>query len=277
MALVDDLGLFWRDLPGDRRATKAYSLTMLLKQNGRLADLLPLLQSKKPNINWQVMLVDAVQEEALQTYCEQMSNLLVEFDQQDEKLQEIVKKQTSNILQEMDGERKGSVLRFLRESGLIDNVDIFETSSVDLSEANLRGTNLTETSLVKAYMAGANLSKANLSGADLQGANLIRANLGGANLWSANLSGADLSDAHMWGANLNKANLYGANLSRAHLSGADMWGADLRQADLYRAYLWGVNLDGADLRGAKHVTAKQLTLVKSMEGALLPDLRRHIG
>jgi hypothetical protein len=47
-----------------------------------------------------------------------------------------------------------------------------------------------------------------LSNADLRGANLSRANLIGADLRGANLSRADLS-----GANLREANLHGANLS----------------------------------------------------------------
>ncbi len=58
---------------------------------------------------------------------------------------------------------------------------------------------------------------ANLSDADLRGANLSYANLRGANLRGADLSDANLSDANLRGADLSDANLRGANLRGADL------------------------------------------------------------
>ncbi len=68
----------------------------------------------------------------------------------------------------------------------------------------------------------ANLSEANLRGADLSEANLSE----------ANLRGADLSEANLYEANLRGADLSGANLSEANLRGADLYEANLRGADL---------------------------------------------
>jgi uncharacterized protein YjbI with pentapeptide repeats len=64
------------------------------------------------------------------------------------------------VLGRLDPMRKGSVLRFLYESGLIArNHPTLDLSGADLSGANLHGGRL----------KGANLMRANLSGADLEG------------------------------------------------------------------------------------------------------------
>jgi hypothetical protein len=59
--------------------------------------------------------------------------------------------------------------------------------------------------------------KPDLSEADLRGANLSRADLGLADLSGANLSGSDLSRAALGRANLSRADLSGANLSMARI------------------------------------------------------------
>ena len=86
-----------------------------------------------------------------------------------------------------------------------------------------------------ANLSGASLNYANLSDADLRGTNLSGANLSGASLNYANLSGADLSDTILSDADLSGANLSGADLSsailtRTNLSGAILSGADLSSA-----------------------------------------------
>ena len=107
-----------------------------------------------------------------------------------------------------------------------------------------------------AYLSDAYLRGANLSDADLRGANMRGAYLRCANLRCANLSGAYLSDADLRGANLRCANLSGADLRDADLRDADLSGADLRGAYLSDAYLRGANLSDADLRGANLRGAK---------------------
>src|SRR5215472_2651957 len=63
------------------------------------------------------------------------------------------------------------------------------------------------------------LSQAALRGLDLTGFDLSRADLRGADLRGTTLSGADLSGAHLEGANFFKAVLIGADLARAYLDG----------------------------------------------------------
>ena len=74
----------------------------------------------------------------------------------------------------------------------------------------------------------ADLSDAYLRGADLSDANLFDADLRGADLRGADLSYADLRGADLRGADLSYANLFDAGLRGADLRGADLRGADLR-------------------------------------------------
>jgi len=63
------------------------------------------------------------------------------------------------------------------------------------------------------------LSQAALRGLDLTGFDLSRADLRGADLRGTTLSDADLSGAHLEGANFFKAVLDGADLAGAYLDG----------------------------------------------------------
>lgn len=78
------------------------------------------------------------------------------------------------------------------------------------------------------------LSQAGLRGLDLSGFDLSRVDLRGADLRGTNLSGANLSGAHLDGANLFKAVLDGANLAGVFLNGAQF----LNCAQLIVAQNW---------------------------------------
>ncbi len=71
--------------------------------------------------------------------------------------------------------------------------------------------------------------------------------------------------AHLFLANLRGASLLGANLQGALLN----W-ANLQEADLRSANLQGASLERANLRRAR-VTTEQLSGVKALEGAIMPD------
>lgn len=167
---------------------------------------------------------DNQQEAALQGYINEMSELLLEKNLRDSQLEDEVRKiarvRTLTVLRRLDAERKGSVLQFLQESGLIGkDKRIIKLTGADLSGANLYLADLSEANL------SANLSRADLSGADLKGANLYLANLIG-----AILSGADLKGAILSGANLIGADLSEASLSRTMLIGAKVTSKQLDQA-----------------------------------------------
>ena len=247
---------------------------------------------------------DNQREAALQAYIDNMLELLLaknlRSSTEDEEVQKIARVRTLTVLRRLDAERKGSVLQFLQESGLIGkDKRVINLTGANLIGANLSGANLSGVYLSRADLSGADLSKANLSGVVLSGADLSLANLIGANLSGVYLSGADLSGVYLSGAylflaNLSKANLSGAslyeanlslanlskaNLSLANLSKANLSGANLSEVVLSGANLNGANLSGADLSGANLsgalVTAEQLTATKLLQGATMPDGSRH--
>jgi hypothetical protein len=186
-------------------------------------------------------------EAALQVYIDNISALLLERNLrksgEDDEVRKIARVITITTLKRLDVNRKGSVLQFLRETGLITrgikDDGIGDDSIISLYQADLRGANLGE-----AFLLLANLSNTDLRGANLNGAVLDAAHLGKANLGEADLSETTLLRADLHGANLNGATLRGANLSYA----------DLRETN---------------------VTSDQLAQAKSLEHATMPDGSQH--
>jgi len=152
------------------------------------------------------------QDEALQAYFDQMGQLLLGKDpplrqsEEDSEVRTLARARTLTVLSRLDGRRKGQVVQFLYESGLISSV----SPVLDLSDADLRWA-----FLVGAGLSGADLTGAFLNEADLSRAHLSRVALGAADLRWANLSGADLS-----GADLNWAVLTQADVTEEQLEEA---------------------------------------------------------
>ena len=241
--------------------------------------------------------MDNQQEEALQAYFDRIIELVLKEKLSrfsPEEVRNVARTRTLTILRGLDARRKGMVILFLKDSGLIDreavidlcgadltgaciafsNLNRVNLSEADLSGADLRGTNLNKSYLSSTNLSGANLSAANLNGADLFEANLNDANLNQTNLSKANLSGADLRacrlskadlrEADLSGVNLNVGDLVGANLWRAKLGGAKLLGADLREADLSEADL-----------SKTEITEMEWEKAKSLEGTTMPDGTKH--
>jgi uncharacterized protein YjbI with pentapeptide repeats len=176
-------------------------------------------------------------EAALQTYLDKMTDLLLEHNlgtpEAKEEVKIVARSRTLTTLRTLDPTRKGLLVSFLHEPGLIK-----------------RGEPIV--SLQKADLRGADLRGADLRGADLLEADLTRALLDRADLTRALLIRADLTRADLTGADLRGADLRAARLFEADLRGADLRGADLCGADLSGANLSGANLLDADLRAAKY-------------------------
>jgi uncharacterized protein YjbI with pentapeptide repeats len=118
---------------------------------------------------------------------------------------------TDTAIRDLDGNRKGMLVRFLWEASLIKTPKpVVLLYQVDLRDADFDG--------------------ANLQHADLSDNNLIEANFTGAQLNDADLSDTDLVRAKLANANLTNAHLQGANLSRADLLGARVTTSQLAQA-----------------------------------------------
>lgn len=193
---------------------------------------------------------------ALQSYLDQMSELLIDGDLRgsnlDEEVRTLARARTWTVLNRLDGQGKGSVMRFLQEAKLIERGQFHDRSDypiISLHEADLRKADLTYGNLYRAE-----LFYANLSGADLSGASMLE----------ASLITADLSDADLAGAQMN----------RTELTFADLSGANLAGNDLTTSLMDGANLSGANLAGAK-ITDEQLGEVGSLTDATMPDGSKH--
>lgn len=109
---------------------------------------------------------------------------------------------------------------------------------------------------------------------DLSQANLRRTNLKAANFSEINLRGANLEEANLdraifWGADLNRANLRWSYLVEADFGRADMREADLTGANLRWAFFIHP-VDGARLNEALHLTQKQIETAEGNWRTLLP-------
>ncbi|SRR5258708_1038063 len=144
-------------------------------------------------------------EAALQAYLDSMSELLLHENLRnsgaEDEVRKIARVRTLTALPRLDPKRKGSVLLFLAESGLID----IGGPIIDLYRADL-----SRVQLYKPWLNEVNLSETNLSEADLYEADLF----------AANLSKADLHEAHLVGANLAYADLSGAIVTTEQLDKA---------------------------------------------------------
>jgi uncharacterized protein YjbI with pentapeptide repeats len=201
------------------------------------------------------------QQDILKDYLDQIIQLIVKQDipdiKQDKIIQTVVRARTLTVLRELDGKRKGVLIRFLTELEIIEFIDL---SEVDLNKADLRETYLKKAVLYKAELKGANLYQANLDESNLERANLEGANLEGASICQAQLEGANLKEAflkrsrlmqsHLNGVHLEKANLEKANLEESNLTGSHLEKTDFYQAHLQKANLEGANLEGANLEEA---------------------------
>jgi uncharacterized protein YjbI with pentapeptide repeats/MoxR-like ATPase len=214
------------------------------------------------------ILRDNQREAALQSYLDQMSELLLEKRLRDssphDESRNIARVRTLTVLRRLDAGRKGSVLQFLYESDLINKDSrILDLEKADLSGADLSGADLSGAKLVEAVLTGTNLSAANLCRADLSGANLKHAFLNKADLTLADLSQANLSEADLRNSKLNKAILQGA---------------DLRNARLFEEDLQGAMLDGTTLRNndaSVSIMAKSNTIPVSQDHPTQGEIISH--
>ena len=236
------------------------------------------LQIAQANRNKDLQIAnDQQQDAALQTYLNGMSDLLLtkqlrESGKNDE-VRNVARATTLAVLHRLDGKRKGYVLLFLAESGLIDrDKPIFLLGAIGYYGADLSGVDLSgiyRPSLYNIIVPYSILDRANLAGIYLkgsvfEGSRLVEATLTGANMSGDELVFTDLTGAKLAGADLTKTLLIDAKLVGADLTGAKLLGADLTGADLSSANLYGAQ-----------VTTEQLAEAKSLEGAILPDGSIH--
>ena len=178
----------------------------------------------------------------LSGYLSDMSALVLQYNLPESKagapVRAIAVARTLTAVRNLDGVRKGTLIRYLWEARLIASPH----PVVDISSADLTGA-----VFYRADLDGVALFQLSLNNAQFVKAKLIRADLSGSALFESDLINADLS-----GANLSASLLIDASLINADLTGADLTGADLT---------------GADLRGARYNSGPEY--VRSPHGDLI--------
>ncbi|GHO90921.1 hypothetical protein KSF_009690 [Reticulibacter mediterranei] len=161
--------------------------------------------------------LDQQQEATLKGYMDDIKELVLEkhlqTSQTGSQERTIARTLTLSALQQLDGDRKGRLIQYISNLGLLQKEHpIIGLSGADLSRANLSSFMLSRSlvydvvrmSLRDANLSGADLTEADLMGADLQGAQLRGTDLRAANLTATNLEAVDLTDANVRPEQLSK-------------------------------------------------------------------------
>jgi hypothetical protein len=232
---------------------------VLIQAISTLAIIIPLValyesvhQFNQQQIDNEVTMLDQQRQDTLNTYLDDMSQLVLQYDLPKSKpnapVRAIAVARTLTAVRNLDGGRKGTLIRYLWEAGLIARPQPI----VNIANANLNG---------------AVFSNADLTGVALFQLALNNAQFVNSQMAKADLSGSALFEAEMTGANLSGADLENSEPIGADLAGADLAGADLAGADLTGADLTGADLTGADLAGARYNSKKEYA--KNPEGQLV--------
>ena len=131
----------------------------------------------------------------------------------------IAEGRTAAIFSSVDGSGKAKILRFLSRSKLLTPLKrdrrlgrAILNGNGGYAEDRLEGVRVIDLGVM---LAGADLSETDLRWTDLSEANLVRANLSGCDLVKADLSRAILYDANLSGADLNGIRLFYGSVEKA--------------------------------------------------------------
>jgi hypothetical protein len=146
---------------------------------------------------------DRNRQETLAKYLEQMTALLIKEhlrnSQSDSEVRVVARARTLTALRELDGERKGQLILFLAEAGLISKqcqsvlISGVQKQNCQPGIVSLKGASLRRADIAGARVGRTRFKTVSLKGADLQGADLEEAKLGRVNLEGANLRGVKVA------------------------------------------------------------------------------------
>jgi uncharacterized protein YjbI with pentapeptide repeats len=184
-------------------------------------------------------LAEGAREDAtLDAYIANMSGLILDRAllkaEPGSAVRQVARTATLATVRRLSGSRKGEVVRFLYEAGLLrvtrSAIGFWSAPVINLTGADLRGVNL-----------------ANASLSPLRGYNGVafRGDLRGARFDHAELRQVHFSDPSGRGTTLRGASFNGASIDSTWLSSVDLRGASFRGARLFL-----VNFGGSDLTGA---------------------------
>ena len=172
-----------------------------------------------------------------------------------------------NAARQLDGKRKGLLLKYLYDTKLIGVCppdgktsqlnrkgclgSFIELSYIELKDVISPDNILPNDTSPSFSLNGINLQTASLQKANLSNAILMGVDLSGADLRGAKMDKAVLESGRMIRAKLQRAELKGANLQQVVMRGSRLKGTDLSNADLRRADLRGTDFSEAQLSRTK--------------------------
>lgn len=128
------------------------------------------------------------------------------------------------------------------------NLDGADISNTDLRFTNLKYASLNDVNFYKSNLKGVDLRKTTLQHTNLSYADFREATLNDAYIFNSNLAHADFGDASLVGTYLSHS-----NLTRADFRGANLVWADLHSCVFYDTDLRDCNFMYSNLRGSEYV------------------------
>lgn len=171
--------------------------------------------------------LDKSREITLQNYLEKITHLLIHDSLRnaptDSEVRIAARIWTLTTLRMLDGERKGILLKFIREAGLINKSNpIIKLENADFSHVVAGEVDLSNVDLSRVNFRNAQFFRADFTGTILSGSYFTKANLFESGLVNVDLSDADMSYANLTGSNLDGSSFMGANLSGAKIHTAQL-------------------------------------------------------
>jgi Pentapeptide repeats (8 copies) len=221
------------------------------------------------------------QDTALQSYLDQMSDLLVNQHLRSlprrSDIHKLGEARTLAALLGLDSDHKRRPLKLVYDLGLITIKEpLFELENAGLDQADLSELSLRGASVRRADLRGANLHGADLSRSDLSDADLSRANLLPYDeRHPAKLSIHNLKDHALPSQKelrFAKAKYYLTGIGhRTHITLVDLTPADLTNTKLEGAILTSAILANTDLRSVRGLTQEQVDSAIGNHKTKLPD------
>ncbi len=162
----------------------------------------------------------------------------------------IIQAKTITVLHNLDKNRRDQVILFLISLGLSDNILV----GAALHDLDLSGNKILDLNLSKTGLFNVNLQNAYIINIKLNNSTMLNVDMSGVCSHNVILSGSCLTDV---------------NLSNAFLQGIDLSGTELKNPNLFNT-----DFKDAILRNAI-IPPEQLSKVKSLKGAIMPDGSIH--
>ena len=210
-----------------------------------------------------LVLVEKQRQDSLQKYIDDMTSLLLgnitdEWDEDDIILNAVIISQTLATLKMLDGTRKGILLQFLCDLGLISieknpqtqHFGSLDIRMADLSNANLNGCRLYGVRLMEVNFSGATFYSATFYGSDLWQSNFTAADLTYSEFISARMVDSTFQDTKMIRSNASDLVLTRAKISNSVFNNSLLHEASFKNAKIAQTAFAHCILNGADFSDA---------------------------